>query len=171
MSPARALALGGAVLLAAGVGLVAWALVAGGRDPVVPPAVTLAPPEPAAAPFAALTETEVEVGDRRLRVVVADEEGERIEGLRSLRDAAPYDGMLFVFPADTTTGFTMAGVPGPLDLAFFDAAGRRLGDRAMAPCAASDAACPGYFAPAPYRFALETAAGAMPAGDLRAVDR
>lgn len=170
MNPVRALAVGGAVLLLAGVALVGWALVGTPRANGPAPVVVIGS-GPARAPFTGLTEADVVVGDRTLRVVVADDLDERVEGLRGRVDAAPYGGMLFVFPGDATTGFTMAGVPAPLDLAFFDGTGRRLGDLAMAPCADTDATCPGYFAPRPYRFALETAAGAMPPGDLRLVAR
>ncbi len=170
MNPVRALAVGGAVLLLAGVALVGWALVGAPRANGPAPVAAIGS-GPAQAPFAGLTEAEVVVGDRTLRVVVADELDERVEGLRGRVDATPYDGMLFVFPADATTGFTMAGVPAPLDLALFDGAGRRIGDLAMEPCAGDDATCPGYLPPRPYRFALETAAGAMPPGDLRLVAR
>jgi uncharacterized membrane protein (UPF0127 family) len=75
--------------------------------------------------------------------------------------------MLFVFPTDSTVAFTMAGVPDALDIAFFDARGRRVDQLRMAPCAGTDATCPVYEADGAYRYTLETAPGAMPTGRLR----
>jgi uncharacterized membrane protein (UPF0127 family) len=123
---------------------------------------------PATAPFAALTETSIRVGQREIRVVVADDVTERTIGLRGRVDASPYDGMLFVFDDDTETAFTMSGVPAPLRIAFFAADGSRVDVLRMEPCAGSDATCPLYRASGAYRYALETAAAAMPPGRLRA---
>ncbi|MBM3658548.1 MAG: hypothetical protein FJW95_03475 [Actinobacteria bacterium] len=122
---------------------------------------------PAASPFTGLTAGTIRVGGRPLDVVVADRLGERIQGLRGRADAAPYAGMLFVFPDDTTTAFTMAGVPDALEIAFFDSRGRRVDALRMEPCAGTDATCPVYESSAPFRFTLETAPGEMPGGRLR----
>jgi uncharacterized membrane protein (UPF0127 family) len=118
-------------------------------------------------PFAALTEGTVTVGGRAVRVVIADRESERVVGLRGRADADPYEGMLFVFDGDTTTAFTMAGVPAPLDIAFFDDSGRRVDRLRMEPCAGTDVSCPLYEASDAFRYVLETAAGEMPPGSLR----
>lgn len=123
--------------------------------------------QPARAPFASLTAGTVRVGRRTLDVVVADSLDERVQGLRGRPDATPYDGMLFVFPAETTVAFTMAGVPDPLDIAFFDRRGRRVDRLRMKPCAGTDATCPVYAPDGPFRYALETAPGALPDGRLR----
>jgi uncharacterized membrane protein (UPF0127 family) len=121
----------------------------------------------ASAPFTSLTAGTARVGDRTISVVVADSLDERVQGLRGRSDAAPYDGMLFVFDADSSAAFTMAGVRDPLEIAFFDAAGRRVDERRMEPCVGTDATCPLYRPSAPYRYTLETAPGEMPTGDLR----
>jgi len=123
--------------------------------------------EPAGAPFDGLTAVDVTVGGDPLRVVVADEAVERSAGLRDRTDPEPYDGMLFVPDRETTTSFTMRGVDEPLDLAFFDADGERLGGHEMTPCA-EGVVCPSYRSEVAWRFALETPAGGMPDGELRA---
>jgi uncharacterized membrane protein (UPF0127 family) len=117
--------------------------------------------------FPSLTAGTIRVGQRDLDVVIADDVGEQIQGLRGRSDAAPYAGMLFVYDGDSTGPFTMAGVPGPLDIAFFSADGRRVDQLRMTPCRGTDATCPAYASSAPYRYALETAAGEMPGGRLR----
>ena len=122
---------------------------------------------PAFAPFAGLTAGTVKVGGRPVEVVVADSLGERVQGLRGRSDAAPYAGMLFVFPEDSTVAFTMSGVPDPLQIAFFDERGRRVDELRMEPCFGTDADCPVYESSSPYRYTLETAPGEMPAGRLR----
>jgi uncharacterized membrane protein (UPF0127 family) len=136
----------------------------GGRRPT---AAVVSDVGPAGDPFDGLTAGTVKVGGRALEVVVADSLGERTQGLRGRSDAAPYAGMLFVFPEDSTVAFTMAGVPDALDIAFFDARGRRVDALRMTPCVGTDATCPVYESDAPYRYTLETAAGEMPAGRLR----
>lgn len=176
MSPTRraAVLVAGAVLVFAGIALVAWRAV--DDDPSSPSrtsstaTTTPAPVSGAVAaspPFGGFTADSVRVGDRTLRVVVADSLPERVQGLRGRADAAPYDGMLFVFDEDSTATFTMAGVPAPLDIAFFAADGGRVDTLRMRPCVGTDAACPSYSSSGPYRYALETAPGAMPRGDLR----
>jgi uncharacterized membrane protein (UPF0127 family) len=117
--------------------------------------------------FPSLTAGTIRVGQRDLDVVIADDAGERIQGLRERSDASPYAGMLFVFDGDSTGPFTMATVLDPLDIAFFAADGRRVDQLRMVPCRGTDATCPAYRSSAPYRYALETAAGEMPGGRLR----
>lgn len=136
-------------------------------DDVAPPlGAALAATQPATDPFPGLTQTDVRVGERGVHIVIADDSEERSEGLRRRRDLGPYAGMLFVFPDDTTTAFTMSTVPVALDIGFYDAAGRVVDHLRMGPCAGSDAECPLYQARAPFRFALETLAGGLPAGRL-----
>jgi uncharacterized membrane protein (UPF0127 family) len=171
----------GSVLLVVGAVLLVVALVgvvllatedeAGGPPPAGDAPATLAAAlsgaTPADAPFSGLTATRVRVGDRTLSVVVADAPDERVEGLRRRRDVGPYDGMLFVFPASTEGSFTMSSVPVALDIGFYDDAGRVVATRRMEPCARAESECPLYGATAPYRYALETPAGALPRGRLR----
>jgi len=175
VTPARrtALTVVGVVLMLLGVGVVAWRLVDVGSsaaDAASGPTssrVVVSGVGPAQAPFESLTAGTIRVGGRPLDVVVADSLGERVQGLRGRPDPAPYAGMLFVFPSDSTVAFTMAGVPDALDIAFFDARGHRVDQLHMTPCAGTDATCPVYEADGPYRYTLETAPGAMPTGRLR----
>jgi len=115
---------------------------------------------PAGAPFAEFSEARVAVGARCLRVLVASSVAQRVQGLRDVRSIAPYDGMLFVFPSDTSARFTMASTPLPLDATFFSAQGAPVDDVVMKPCPeGSDSTCPAYASKAKYRYALERPAG------------
>ena len=121
----------------------------------------------ASAPFTGLTAGTITVGDQQLRVVVADDEKEREQGLRQKSDASPYDGMLFVFPSDNLVSFTMATVPDALEIVFFDSAGRVVDRLRMEPCPdGTDSTCPVYTAKGPFRYALETGDGVVYDGPL-----
>jgi uncharacterized membrane protein (UPF0127 family) len=81
------------------------------------------------------------------------------------RRRAPADGMLFVFPEDTTGGFWMKNTLVPLRIAFFNAKGRRVRQKLMTPCRSDS--CPIYSPGREYRFALELrAADTRPAKTL-----
>jgi uncharacterized membrane protein (UPF0127 family) len=121
---------------------------------------------PASAPFVGLTETQLAVGGRCLRVVVADKETERVQGLRQRHDLGPYDGMLFVFDGPTQATFTMSTVPVALDIGFYAADGAPISRRHMKPCPQAEAECPAYEAGAPFVHALETLGGKLPSGAL-----
>jgi uncharacterized membrane protein (UPF0127 family) len=121
---------------------------------------------PASAPFAGLTEAQLGVGGRCLHVVVADNETERVQGLRQRSDIGPYDGMLFVFDAPVDTGFTMSTVPVPLEIGFYAADGSPVSRRHMKPCPHAESACPDYRAGGPFSYALETLGGKLPSGAL-----
>jgi uncharacterized membrane protein (UPF0127 family) len=115
---------------------------------------------PAGAPFAEFSEARVAVGARCLRVLVASSAAQRVQGLRDVRSIAPYDGMLFVFPSDTSARFTMADTPLPLDATFFSVEGRPVDDVVMKPCPqGSDSTCPAYASKTKYRYALERPTG------------
>jgi uncharacterized membrane protein (UPF0127 family) len=158
----------GVVVVFLGVALLAWRAVDDGSSRAAAAStVVVSGVGPADPPFESLTAGTIRVGGHRVEVVVADSLGERVQGLRGRPDPAPYEGMLFVFPSDSTVAFTMAGVPDALDIAFFDARGRRVDRLRMEPCAGTDATCPVYEADGPFRFALETAPGEMPSGRLR----
>jgi len=75
------------------------------------------------------------------------------------RKRAPANGMLFVFPYPTTSGFWMKNTLVPLTVVFFNADGKRVARLSMKPCRADP--CPVYNPKRLYRFALE----------LRASDR
>jgi uncharacterized membrane protein (UPF0127 family) len=129
-------------------------------------ATALRDARPAGSPFAGLTETRLAVGGRCLRLVVADTERERVEGLRTRADLGPYDGMLFVFPGPSDDAFTMSTVPVDLSIAFFRGDGTRDSTRLMRACPHAEAECPVYRSTGPYVYALETLRGGLPAGAL-----
>jgi hypothetical protein len=128
-------------------------------------ATALADPAPARAPFEGLTEAQLALADRCLLVVIADEDSERVEGLREVVDLGPYEGMLFVYGEDVAARFTMANTPLPLDIGFYAADGTLVSRTTMEPCPeGSDVTCPTYASDRPFRYALETPAGAATAG-------
>jgi hypothetical protein len=77
---------------------------------------------------------------------------QRATGLMNRR-RAPKDGMLFVFPSDTTGGFWMKNTLVPLRILFFDARGKRVRALRMTPC--REDPCRVYEPGRRYRFALE----------------
>jgi uncharacterized membrane protein (UPF0127 family) len=121
---------------------------------------------PATQPFPDLTELDLHVGGRCLRLVVADETSEHVEGLRRRADLGPYDGMLFAYGEPTTTTFTMSGVPVPLEIGFYRSDGTPVSRRHMTPCPRADADCPSYSAGSSFQYALETLSGELPSGEL-----
>jgi uncharacterized membrane protein (UPF0127 family) len=129
-------------------------------DPFRLGATTAAP-----APFDAFEFARVGLDDRCLEVLVASSTDQRVRGLRSVESLEPYDGMLFVFPRDTNSHFTMRNTLIPLDITFFDAAGFPVGTKQMVPCPA-DGECPSYPSDEPYRYALEVPAGSGASGSL-----
>jgi uncharacterized membrane protein (UPF0127 family) len=122
----------------------------------------------ASEPFEGLTEARVEVGGEPLRVVVADDDAERGEGLRRRRTLGAYDAMLFAYPAPVVTAFTMSTVPVRLDIAFYDARGRVVRRLLMEPCDGPEVECPSYRPTAEFMYALETLEGDLPNGRLTA---
>jgi uncharacterized membrane protein (UPF0127 family) len=122
--------------------------------------LSFASSRPAAAPLGEFSETRLAVGSRCLRVLVASSESQRVQGLRDVRSLAPYEGMIFVYPSDSSAHFTMAGTPTPLDITFFSARGVPVDHAQMTPCpAGNDATCPEYASKQAYRYALELPAG------------
>jgi uncharacterized membrane protein (UPF0127 family) len=161
------------VLLALAVGLVGGGLLLFLRDdddtaaPAGSLASVLAGARPASAPFADLTEVRLGIGGDCRRVVVADAVDERAVGLMRRRDLGPYDGMLFVFDGPTQGSFTMSQVPVPLDIGWYDDAGRPVHQRVMQPCPdRSVGECPSYGSRGPYRYAVETLQDELPSGAL-----
>lgn len=65
--------------------------------------------------------------------------------------------MLFIWDSAQSTTFVMETVPFPLDIWWFDAEGRLIGQTHMDPCPSGP--CPGYPSPGPVLWALETPAG------------
>ncbi|HEY6317327.1 MAG TPA: DUF192 domain-containing protein [Acidimicrobiia bacterium] len=142
-------------------------LLAAPADASVPPvshAVRAA--TPATEPFPDLTQTTIRLGGRALLVVVAQTETEREAGLRERATLGPYRGMLFVFPSDSSVGFTMSTVPVALDIGFYGANGRNVDRLRMTPCPYPESQCPVYGASHSFRYAVETLAGGLPRGSL-----
>jgi uncharacterized membrane protein (UPF0127 family) len=84
-------------------------------------------------------------------------------------DLGSYDGMLFVFDRPTSSSFTMSDVPVPLDIGWYDAAGRPVDRLLMQPCPDGTVAdCPAYSSRGPYSYAVETLGGELPGGALSA---
>ena len=122
---------------------------------------------PATAPFTGLTEVRLGIGGDCRHVVVADDTDERATGLMRRNDLGSYDGMLFVFDEPTSSSFTMSDVPVPLDIGWYDAAGRPVDRLLMQPCpdgTVSD--CPAYSSGGTYSYAVETLGGELPGGAL-----
>lgn len=120
----------------------------------------------ATVPFDGLTLTRLSIGGDCKELVVADTVDERVIGLRGRETAEPYDGMLFVFDAPTSTPFTMAGVTAGLDIAFYDGDGTPVSRTSMKPCPKAEAECPAYRADGEFVFAVETRPGELPSGAL-----
>jgi uncharacterized membrane protein (UPF0127 family) len=121
---------------------------------------------PAEAPFAGLTAVDLGVAGRCLRVVVADEPTEKVQGLRARDDLGGYDGMLFVYDEPTTGTFTMSTVRVALDIGFYQPSGAPVSRRHMTPCPRVEKDCPSYSAGASYQYALETLSDELPRGEL-----
>lgn len=96
-------------------------------------------------------------------VAVADTPELRRKGLMGVTDLGVIDGMLFVFPEPTASGFWMKDTLIPLDIAFFSADGVLVDLLRMEPCAADP--CPVYEPRGQYRYAIETALGRWDAID------
>jgi uncharacterized membrane protein (UPF0127 family) len=104
----------------------------------------------------------VDGGRRRAYcAVLASTTAQQDRGLMGRRRLGPYQGMLFAWPAPTTTYFYMRDTPMPLSIAWFSASGDLVGTADMAPCPPSVRACPLYRPDAPYRYALEVPRGGL----------
>lgn len=92
--------------------------------------------------------------------LLAESDVQLSQGLMGRRDLSGYDGMIFRFANDTTSGFFMRNVPMPLEIAWFDSDGRLVSTAEMAPCPDTDG-CQTYPPAGPFRFALEVEAGGL----------
>jgi uncharacterized protein len=167
-SPGRAaLLVGGLVLLAAGVALVAWVLASSaglvGRDDPV-----MADPRATTAPTAAGGESgtvtfrlEPAGGQeaRTVRLEVAATPAARARGLMGRTEVPEGTGMVFLYPEDVAEAYWMKNTLVPLSIAFVAADGRVVSVAEMTPCKADP--CPSYPPAGPYRYAVELAAGSF----------
>lgn len=131
-------------------------------------AVTLSSSAAGAAPATA----KLRLDGVRFEPELALTQDQRAVGLMN-RKRAPKDGMLFVFPRDTTGGFWMKNTLVPLTIAFFNANGKRVRKLSMTPCRRDP--CHVYYPGRRYRFALELRASdkrpAAKLGPLRELRR
>ncbi len=103
--------------------------------------------------------------DVTLNVEVADEPGERSQGLMN-RESMPEDaGMLFVWTSDTTSSFWMRNTVIPLSIAFVSAGGVIIDIQDMEPLSAEPVR-----APRAYRYAVEVNQGWFGDNDVRLDD-
>ena len=102
---------------------------------------------------------ETERGSTALEIEIAATPEARTRGLMGRASLPEDSGMLFVFPAETSSGFWMKDTLIPLSIAFLDADGRILRILDMEPCGADP--CPIYNPGISYRSALEVNRGAF----------
>ncbi len=103
--------------------------------------------------------------DVTLNAEVADEPGERAQGLMN-RQSLPDDaGMLFVWPTDTESSFWMRDTVIPLSIAFVTAGGVIIDIQDMEPLSEER-----INATRPYRFAVEVNQGWFGDNDVRVDD-
>jgi uncharacterized protein len=95
-------------------------------------------------------------------LLLAETETQRDRGLMEITDAdlGGYDGMAFVFDADSRVPFWMRNTPMPLSLAYVDSTGKVVNTSDMAPCG-DVPTCPLYAPGTPYRFAIEVPHGRL----------
>jgi uncharacterized membrane protein (UPF0127 family) len=100
-----------------------------------------------------------------LFVEVADSGAERQRGLMG-RSSLPDDaGMLFVYSADTETGFFMRDTTVPLSIAFVTAGGSVIDIQNMEPLSEEP-----HFSPQPFRYAVEANQGWFGDNDVKVGD-
>ena len=157
----------GVLAIAAGLAVLALALVSAGRDrAAAPPMGDPAPGGPAGtATYRLLPD-----GGRAqtVRLEVAADPAARARGLMGRERVRPGSGMVFLYPGDVREAFWMKDTLVPLSIAFVAADGRVVSVAEMAPCRADP--CPTYEPAGPYRYAVELAAGAFPAAGVGAGD-
>ena len=99
----------------------------------------------------------VSIDGRQLRLVNVG----YADGLRNTPSLGALDGALFVLPETMSAGHGMGmdRVLIPLDVVFFDPAGRFVDRHTMALC--TSGSCPGYYPRRAWQFAIEAPAGAL----------
>src|SRR5215211_4586390 len=161
----RGLLVGGLVLAAAGVAVVAWVLavaagLVGGADPAMDDS-----PRTLNLEGAPSTTGGARPGTVAYRLEAADPAA-RARGLMGRTEVPQGTGMVFLYPADVTQTFWMKNTLVPLSIAFVAADGRVDSVAEMTPCRGDP--CPTYAPAGPYRYAVELAAGSFPAAGVGA---
>ena len=108
-------------------------------------------------------------GEVTVEVEVADDQGERAQGLMGRTELAPDAGMVFLFPEPTRGAFWMKDTLIPLSIAFYDDDGRILRILDMEPCRRDP--CRLYDPEVEYRGALEVNQGAFARWNVGEGDR
>lgn len=90
-------------------------------------------------------------------VELAQTTEDRARGLMNREELGENEGMLFIFPDLAVQNFWMKDTEIPLDIMFFDGAGKFINAHTMEPCA--EEPCTNYKSAEPAQFALETNAG------------
>ncbi|MGH8925497.1 MAG: DUF192 domain-containing protein [Acidimicrobiia bacterium] len=102
----------------------------------------------------------VHLGEHELTVALADEESERQRGLQGVVDFGDFDGMLFAWEEEVTTGFWMKDAKVALDILYFDGEGALVDQTTMQLCTTDP--CEIFVADRLFRWALELPAGTFP---------
>lgn len=93
--------------------------------------------------------------------ILAESAMQQSRGLSGRSDLAGYDGMMFVFASDVTTGIPTRSTGLALSTAFFDLGGRFVSATDTEPCD-DRPDCPAPSPTGAYRYALQVAKGALP---------
>ncbi|MBR9988931.1 MAG: DUF192 domain-containing protein [Gemmatimonadetes bacterium] len=140
-----------------------------------PPPVTSEYGEVAAVSFDTATITFVTSGGNvSMAVEVAERADQRAYGLMDRDELASGAGMIFLYDQiqDGSTGFWMYRTLIPLDIAYFDGAGRVVAIHQMMPCTSLDPQrCTGYAAGVPFFGAVEANRGFFARNNITIGDR
>lgn len=101
--------------------------------------------------------TTIEINGEPYFVAVAEGPAQLQQGLMFVEDLGPLDGMLFIYGSEDPVSHWMQNTLIPLDIAYFDAAGRLVNWTSMLPCEVET--CPTYPSAAPAQYAVEVPAG------------